>query len=669
MIKNNRLCIQMLGGLSAQKASRPIGLPTRKATALLAILALQPGTPVSRERLADLLWSRSAKEQARGSLRQALNQLRKALETEERPIIAANSVDVTLLTEHIDVDVADLEAALSEGPAAAIERAVPLYAGHFLEGFVLDEEPFDDWRRAEAERLRRQAFTAFRRLLEHYVETGDLEAAMALGDRVLLLDPASEETYQALMRLHIGRGALGSAMREYQRCRAALSSELGVSPSAATEALRRQIRAHPAPAEVLETEGPLLIAVLPFANLSEEPTQGYFAQGFAEDVIRELTRFCSVRVMAAHSSFAQLEPRASPREIGERLGARYLLSGSVRRAVRSIRIGAELLDAETGHFLWSHRYDVALENLFATQDEIARAVASRLALRIDGERLRQAARKPLGNLEAYDCWLRGLACLRSGTPESLADARPFFQRALENDAGFARAYSGLSLTHFNEWSCTAWDRWNENERMAFEYARQGVAMDDSDHIVHFILGRVLLYRREFERAERHLDRAEALNPNDADMLAQLALSDAYLGRPERGVERVRLAMRLNPFHDDWYFAFAAGPYMFCRRLGEAIELGLKAPHVATDVHAWIAAAYAYIGRVAEARQHLAAFRRVFQQKITPGREPAPDEPARWLLHVNPFRRAEDARYLAEGLAKAGLLVPESLIKSTGNGPP
>src|SRR3546814_12285090 len=100
-----------------------------------------------------------------------------------------------------------------------------------------------------------------------------------------------------------------------------------------------------------------------------------------------------------------------------------------------------------------------------------------------------------------DCWLRGTACLRRGTYESHAEAQRFFERALEIDPQFARAYAGLSLTHFNEWSCLAWDRWAEKESKAFEYASRAVALDESDSATQFILGRILLYRREFERSE------------------------------------------------------------------------------------------------------------------------------------------------------------------------
>jgi tetratricopeptide (TPR) repeat protein len=373
-------------------------------------------------------------------------------------------------------------------------------------------------------------------------------------------------------------------------------------------------------------------------------------------------------VISAQSSFAEADLQASPREIGEGLGAHYLLVGSLGRGKDRVRLSTELLDVRAGHLVWSDRHDVSATRLPEVRDAIARDVAAALAARIDGDLLRQAMRKPLDSLEVYDCWLRGMARLRQGTPESLVEGRPLFRRALELDPGFARAHSGLSLTYFNDWSCLAWQRWHEDERMAFEHARDGAALDETDHVTHFVLGRVLLYRREFARAEQHLDRAEALNPNDADMLAQLAIADAYLGRPERGAERIALAMRLNPYHDDWYFAYAVYPNFVARRLETAIAFGLKAPHVATDVTAYLAAASAHLGQMEAARRHLASFREMFRRNIMQGSEPAAEEPMRWLLHVNPFSRIEDAHFWAEGLARAGLVIPDDLWRDFPIGP-
>ena len=653
--------IRLLGQLSLLRDCEAVRLATRKATALLAILALRPGAVLPRERLCGLLWSRSAPEQARASLRQALAQLRRDLGDEGADLIEADGDGVRLRAGGVSSDTANLESALESGSSAALERALEIYRGDLLGDFVLDEAPFEDWRQIEGERLRRRTLQVLGRRLAELVETQDVETALALGERLLELDPLAEETHQALIGLDIERGALGSAMRRYQRCREALASGLGVRPSAATEALHQRIRARPVVGG--ESGGPPLVAVLPFESRSTDPGQSYLALGFAEEVIRALARFRSLRVMAAQSSFAALETslpgasRTDPREIGARLGARYVLAGSLAGVGGRLRIGAELLDTASGHCLWSERYDAATAEILGAQDEIARAVAASLAVRIDGDRLRAAAQKPLESLEAYDCWLRGLARLREGTPESLVDARPLFHRALELDPGFARAYTGLSLTHFNEWSCVAWERWDENERRAYDYAEQGARMDDGDHMTHFVLGRILLYRRDFARAERHLARAEALNPNDADMLVQLALSDACLGDAERGIARVPLAMRLNPFHDDWYFPFAAGAFLLARRFEEAIDFALRAPQAATDMHACLACAYALQGKAQEATHHRDAFLGLFRRRITFGRTPGPEEPVRWLMHVNPIRRPEDQELLLDGLARAGFTLP------------
>lgn len=670
-----RLDIQLLGDFMVERDGAPITLPTRKAAALLAILAMPPGALNTRERLADLLWSRSAEAQARGSVRQAVAQLRKALEDDSGALIETVGPGLRLASPGVEVDAVTLEQALSAGSPADLELAERLYRGEFLAGLAIEEAAFEDWRATEAERLRRLLLRGLQALLAGHVERGDLEASLDLGERLVRLEPLAEETYQALIRLHLDRGALGPAMREYQRCRAALAAGLGVAPSAETEALRRAIRARPPatpPAREEAESGALpVLAVLPFSDpgeTAEDAGRDYFVRGFTEDVVCALARFRSLRVISAQSSFAEADLQASPREIGDGLGAHYLLVGSLGRGKDRVRLSTELLDVRAGHLVWSDRHDVLTTRLPETRDAIARGVAAALAARIDGDLLRQAMRKPLDSLEVYDCWLRGMARLRQGTPESLVDGRPLFRRALELDPGFARAHSGLSLTYFNEWSCLAWQRWHEDERMAFEHARDGAALDETDHVTHFVLGRVLLYRREFARAERHLDRAEALNPNDADMLAQLAIADAYLGRPERGAERIELALRLNPYHDDWYFAYAVYPNFVARRLETAIAFGLKAPHVATDVTAYLAAASAYLGQMEAARRHLASFREMFRRNIMQGREPTAEAPMRWLLHVNPFSRIEDARFWADGLARAGLVVPDDLWRDFPEGP-
>ncbi|MEX2263459.1 MAG: hypothetical protein WD696_15990 [Bryobacteraceae bacterium] len=322
-----------------------------------------------------------------------------------------------------------------------------------------------------------------------------------------------------------------------------------------------------------------------------------------------------------------------------------------------MRINAQLVETQNGRNLWAERFEAPLDNMFEIQDEIAASVANALAARIDTARLGRARRQPLTSLEAYDCWLRGFEGLRQGTLESDLEARPFFERALELDPHFARAYAGLSLSHFNEWSCQAWHLWDENESKAYDYACRAVELDESDALVHVVLGRVLLYRREFDDGEKHLDRALALTPNYADVLAQVAIGKYYLGSAEQAHALALKAARLNPLHDDWYYGMVGLPLFSLRRYEEALEFMLKAGASIVDFPAYRAAAAALSGNEERARRDCRSFLSDFVAKITFGRAPDPGEPLDWVLRVNPLRRIEDALHLTEGLRRAGLEEP------------
>jgi TolB-like protein/tetratricopeptide (TPR) repeat protein len=395
------------------------------------------------------------------------------------------------------------------------------------------------------------------------------------------------------------------------------------------------------------------IALAPFENLSDDPGQDYFARGFVEDVATELSRFGTLEVLHPRSVAAFLRARGGDADNGPR--ADHMLHGSVRQTGEVVRVGVQLVEAANGRQLWADRYDATASDLLAVQAEIAARIAGALAIRVDEARLDAARRTPLASLEIYDCWLRGLDCIHKGTVEADAEARTFFERALEIDPDYARAYTGLSLSHFNEWSCQAWEHWDEKERRAYDYAVRAAALDDSDGMVQVVLGRILVYRRQFDEAAHHLDRALALNPNDTDVLVHAALCRAYLGDGESALSLANKAMRLNPFFPAWYAAPAGLALFVLGRDAECIELCGRIPtSMFVDVAAFAAATCALGGETARAAGYLKRFLTDFSERITFGRVPDPGEPLRWLLHVNPFRRGEDGARLARGLRAAGL---------------
>src|SRR5262245_60435616 len=267
----------------------------------------------------------------------------------------------------------------------------------------------------------------------------------------------------------------------------------------------------------------ITIAVLPFDNDSRDVSQDYFARGFVEDLAVELSRFPTLEIIHPQSALVSTSPPAS-----------YRLGGSVRRIENIVRIYAQLVDA-AGRQVWSRRFEPPAERLLEVQNEIVTQVASQLHVKIENASLRLARRKPLASLEVYDCWLRGLDCLHRGTPQDDNEARTFFERALSLDPEYARGYAGLSLSHFNEWSCQAWEMWDEKERLAFQNARRAADLDDRDAIIQLVLARILLFRRQFEESARHVDRALELNPNDADVLAHASLCHTYFGNASLGL--------------------------------------------------------------------------------------------------------------------------------------
>jgi adenylate cyclase len=193
------------------------------------------------------------------------------------------------------------------------------------------------------------------------------------------------------------------------------------------------------------------VAVLPFANLSSDPQQGYFSDGITEDIITELSRFSELLIIARNSSFQYKDKAVDVRQVGRELGVRYVLEGSVRRSGNRVRITAQLIDAMTGAHRWAERYDGELDDVFAVQDEMARAIVAILAAHVNRAEIERALLKPPAALEAYDFYLRGAEAfflhVSRLTKASLPDVRHLLEQSLAMDPDYARAHAMLSRTH------------------------------------------------------------------------------------------------------------------------------------------------------------------------------------------------------------------------------
>jgi TolB-like protein len=581
------LQITLLNGFHVATASgQTVEIAAKKTRALLAYLALPAGRQHTRDKLADLLWSDRGDKQARASLRQALGELRKSFDALEDSPLAFDHDTVALDSALVEVDVARLESLAAGENLDDLRRAAPIYAGDLFHGFDVSDPSYADWLRGERERLRGIAMHVLNRLLER--ETGP--AAISAGRRLLELDPLGEDAHRALMRCYAAAGEIGAALKQYERCRDVLQRDLAAKPSPETEALHRTIRDHPstlgAPRagqstnstrqEIPETAPAAKpsVAVLPFANLSGDPGQQQFSDGITSDLIADLSRFSSLLVKGGRGT------AVDARQASQELGVRYVLEGSVQRDGGRLRINAQLIDAVTNAHLWAKRFDREATGLFAIQDEVVEAIVAELAVKLDLVERDRAKRKTTENLSAYELWLRARDHISRSTWDDNATARRLLERAVELDPHDPRYAADLALAHHHE-SRWGWsDSQSRSLETAEELARKGVRLDDADYRTHWVLATVLHAKSDFGGAAAAYERAYALNPNDADLLADFGGFHNYRGQPDEAIRRIENAIRLNPFYPDWYLRLLAFAYFCIGNHTKAIEIVHRArqPH-------------------------------------------------------------------------------------------
>ncbi len=404
----------------------------------------------------------------------------------------------------------------------------------------------------------------------------------------------------------------------------------------------------PAPAPALPDKPS--IAVLPFQNLSADPEQEYFADGMVEDIISGLSRIGWLFVIARNSSFTYKGKAVDVKQVGRELGVRYVLEGSVRKAGARVRITGQLIDATSGGHIWADHFDGALEDVFDLQDRMTESVVGAMEPRLQRAEIERARRKPTESLDAYDCFLRGMASFHLFSRDSLLEARRLFERATELDPNYASPY-GMAAWCVQLSKTNGWLADTERESAdAVRLARRAAALGKDDPTALWSAGHSLAYLAgEVETGITHIDRAIALNPNLAAAWGVSGWVHMYLGEPVVAIERLERSMRLSPldpfsYHGCTGMAFA---HTCAARYNEAVIWARRACHEQPNFAPPLrlaAIACALSDRIVEAREAMARLREI--------------DPDLRLSNIDrvapPFRRPDDrARYI-EGLRKAGL---------------
>ena len=391
------------------------------------------------------------------------------------------------------------------------------------------------------------------------------------------------------------------------------------------------------------------IAVLPFQNLSGEPEQEYFADGIVEDIITALSRMRWLFVIARNSSFVYKGRAVDVKQVGRELGVRYVLEGSVRKAAGRVRITGQLIDAASGAHLWADRFDGGLEDIFELQDQVASSVVGAIAPKLEQAEIERAKRKPTESLDAYDCYLRGVAFVHRETKESIAEALRLFYRAIELDPDFASAH-GMANWCYNRRKANGWA--SEGAGDAAEVARlarRAAELGKEDAIALTFGGIGLAYVvGDLDDGAAMIDRALLLNPNLAAAWSHSGWVRALLGEPDLAIRHQMHAMRLSPL-DPFMFNMEGGTalaHFVAGRYEEAASWAERAlrdqPTYASAVRL-LAASRAMAGRQEQAHQAIARLR-----QLDPGLRVSN------VKDLMPFRRPEDLTRFTEALREAGL---------------
>ena len=645
--------INVLGGFEAtDEAGKIVRFHTRKAAALLAYLAMNPGKEFSREHLMNLLWSDRAEAQASNSLRQSLSQLRKALRAGNTLPLLVSPDGISINSQLVSTDAVEFER-LAGAECDERHQAVDYYKGEFLADFTVRDNAFEEWRRQKTAQLNALAVETFDGLMSEAVSVKDDDRVTELARGLHKIDPAHEGAHRALMRLHSQKGRRGAALQQYEVCREYLSRELGIEPDPETEETRRSILSgKQRPTEPVSAKPANTLGVLPFTTLDDDIDAQRLSVGLAASIAMELGRFRSLKVVAAAASFSFRNSRIDLSDIADSLDVHYLVEGSVDRSGERLHGFVRLTEPRSGRQIWSDRFNAGAEDVFDVIDKVVHSIVGPVAARVESEEIAAARRKPAVNLDAYEHWLRGLSHLRSVSADDERAAQEHFQAAIELEPDFARAHANLAMAYFNTWSCAAWGEWDESIERCLEAANQALALDPSDHLPHMILAVAHLFKREFDKSRAHRERAIKLNPNDADLLALSSMLLTFYGEPEAGVEAGLAAMKLNPFYTDIHLDQISAAFQMAGRYDETYELLNQMSGPVTGDQSWEVVRHVEIGKLDDAKQIVADFRK--EVKGLWPQVSSSNDLREILETINPWQRQEDYDRFFGALDEAGL---------------
>jgi TolB-like protein/DNA-binding SARP family transcriptional activator len=604
----------MLGPLRVCRDSVDLALPaSRKVRGLLAYLALAD-RPVARSELCALLWD--VTDDPRAELRWSLSKLRGIVDTPVRRRVRTRGelVELDLSDASVDaLEVARAGAALDACTPQQLRVLLAAFAGDVLAGFDLDACPgFDSWLTAQRRRFRDLHIT----LLERFAVHSEQREAIETIERWLELAPLDLRPHELLLRLlashnrlRDGEEHVAAAIRRFE------ADGLQSAPlQAAWHAIRGGVDTVPSARDERHVPARASIAVMPFNETGGGTNmRGGPSEALVHDIITRLAKLRSLFVIAQGTVFALHERGIGPEEAGRMLNVDYVASGSVRRDGTRLTVAVELVATRTAQIVWTETFDRDAAETLAVLDDLGNSIVSVLASEVEASERKRAVLLPPATLNAWEAYHRGLWHMYRFTDADNERARELFALAVQLDPTFARAYAGLSFTHFQN-AFQSWLPRTPQVDRAIEAAGQSLLADDRDPAAHWAMGRALWLRGRNEASIGELQQAVDLSPNFALGHYTLAFVHSQAGTPEMAISASDYARHLSPFDPLLFGMFGARSMALVRlgRFDEAAESGVQAaarPNAHAHILAIAAYALALAGRLDDARRYLGEIRR------------------------------------------------------------
>jgi TolB-like protein/tetratricopeptide (TPR) repeat protein len=409
---------------------------------------------------------------------------------------------------------------------------------------------------------------------------------------------------------------------------------------------------------ILSEKSAITLAVFPFENLTAGKDFEIFCKSFCIDLITELSRFGQFQIIA-YQTVKDLHPTESIEDQAvHQLHTDYFVKGSFRSDKGRMRINAQLFESRTHRLVWANRFEGDSAALQEIQEDLHMELVASLQQQLNYDLLSQIRKKPKVQLKAYEFWVYGIEELKNGSIESDLKAREYFQQAIALEPEYSLAYSGMSMTYFNEWSCQLWDRWNVCRSEAYEWAQKAIELDDQNYIASLVLGKIFLFEGSYETAEYFLRKSIQLNSNDPETLMPIASYFMYLGLTHEAVQLYEKALRLNPVNSASYYSIGAFIYLELGEFEKAASLAGRSTNSGwADAEAYNAAIYFYLNDYPAMEARWKSFLATYGKVVKHGADFTQEEAIAWLLEVNPHKHQSKLQPFLEFISDGKMVQP------------